>query len=99
LRKSGNYTTSATAFFNTIGGKPTLRSCFSDDAFAPIADLPGPAAEQGGSVDFQAIPDLPPEQYAYRPGQNAQQAAVEVEELLSRGHREVLDADLPSPPA
>src|SRR6202035_2111465 len=25
--------------------------------------------------------DLPPEQYAYRPGRNAQQAAVEVEEL------------------
>ena len=38
--------------------------------------------------------DLPPEQYAYRPGRNAQQAAVEVEELLFRGHREVVDADL-----
>src|SRR5437899_2135482 len=33
--------------------------------------------------------DLPPEQYAYRPGRNAQQAAVAVEELLFRGHREV----------
>jgi RNA-directed DNA polymerase len=38
--------------------------------------------------------DLPPEQYAYRPRRNAQQAAVEVEELLFRGHREVVDADL-----
>jgi RNA-directed DNA polymerase len=38
--------------------------------------------------------DLPPEQYAYRLGRNAQQAAVEVEELLFRGHRDVVDADL-----
>jgi RNA-directed DNA polymerase len=38
--------------------------------------------------------DLPPEQYAYRPGRNAQQAAIEVEERLFRGHREVVDADL-----
>jgi RNA-directed DNA polymerase len=38
--------------------------------------------------------DLPPEQYAYRPGRNAQQAVVEVEELLYRGHPEVVDADL-----
>ena len=38
--------------------------------------------------------DLPPEQYAYRPGRSAQQAAVEVEELLFRGYREVVDADL-----
>src|SRR3954452_1000678 len=38
--------------------------------------------------------DLPPEIYAYRVGRNAQQAAVEVEELLFRGHPEVVDADL-----
>jgi RNA-directed DNA polymerase len=38
--------------------------------------------------------DLPPEQYAYRPGRNAQQAVDEVEELLFRGHPEVVDADL-----
>ena len=38
--------------------------------------------------------DLPPEQYAYRPGRNAQQAVAEVEELLFRGHPEVVDADL-----
>jgi group II intron reverse transcriptase/maturase len=38
--------------------------------------------------------DLPPEQYAYRPGRNAQQAVVEVEEVLFRGHPDVVDADL-----
>jgi RNA-directed DNA polymerase len=38
--------------------------------------------------------DLPPEQYAYRPGRNAHQAVVEVEGLLFRGHPEVVDADL-----
>jgi group II intron reverse transcriptase/maturase len=38
--------------------------------------------------------DLPPEQYAYRPGRSAQQAVVEVEAQLFRGHPEVVDADL-----
>jgi RNA-directed DNA polymerase len=38
--------------------------------------------------------DLPPEQYAYRPGRNAQQAVAEVGELLFRGHPDVVDADL-----
>jgi RNA-directed DNA polymerase len=38
--------------------------------------------------------DLPPEQYAYRPGRHAQQAVVEVEGLLFRGHPDVVDADL-----
>lgn len=38
--------------------------------------------------------DLPPEQYAYRPGRNAQQAVIEVQETLFRGHPEVVDADL-----
>ena len=34
--------------------------------------------------------DLPPEIYGYRAGRNAQQAAVEAEELLFRGHPEVV---------
>lgn len=38
--------------------------------------------------------DLPSEQYAYRQGRNAQQAAVEVEERLHRGQTDVVDADL-----
>src|SRR6195256_966010 len=37
---------------------------------------------------------LPPEQHAYRPGRNAQQAVDEVGALLYRGHPEVVDADL-----
>src|SRR6202023_2821024 len=39
-------------------------------------------------------PDLPPEQYSYRSGRNAQQAVDEVRALLYRGHPEVVDADL-----
>jgi len=38
--------------------------------------------------------DLPPEQYAYRRGRNAQEAVTEVEEHLYRGHTDVVDADL-----
>ena len=38
--------------------------------------------------------DLPPEQHAYRPGRNAQQAVVEVGEVLFRSHPDVVDADL-----
>jgi hypothetical protein len=38
--------------------------------------------------------DLPSEVYAYRRGRNAQQAVLEVEERLFRGHPEVVDADL-----
>ena len=38
--------------------------------------------------------DLPPELYAYRPKRNAQQAVVEVEERMFRGHPDVVDADL-----
>ena len=32
--------------------------------------------------------------YAYRAARNAQQAVVEVEELVFRGHPDVVDADL-----
>ena len=38
--------------------------------------------------------DLPPEQYAYRQGRNAQQAVIDAEETLYRGHLDVVDADL-----
>lgn len=38
--------------------------------------------------------DLPPEQYAYRPGRNAQQAIVEVQQRVHDGYTEVVDADL-----
>ena len=38
--------------------------------------------------------DFPPEQYAYRPGRNAQQAVVEVEAVLFRSHPDVVDTDL-----
>ena len=38
--------------------------------------------------------DLPPEQYAYRPERNAQQAVVEVRELMFRKRPDVVDADL-----
>jgi len=38
--------------------------------------------------------DLEPEQHAYRPGQNAQNAVREVARLLGTGYTEVVDADL-----
>jgi RNA-directed DNA polymerase len=38
--------------------------------------------------------DLPPEQYAYRAGRNAQQAVIDAEETLYQGHPDVVDADL-----
>jgi len=38
--------------------------------------------------------DLPPEQYAYRQGRNAQQAVTDVKDALFRNHPEVVDADL-----
>jgi len=37
---------------------------------------------------------LPSEQYAYRPGRNAQQAVIDVKDALYYGHPEVVDADL-----
>jgi hypothetical protein len=45
----------------------------------------------GAGTDLRSRPS---EQHAYRPGRNAQQAVIEVEGLLFRGHPEVVDADL-----
>jgi RNA-directed DNA polymerase len=61
-------------------------------ALLVVEPIPRVRPLAGPRTCFEA--DLPPERYAYRPGRNAQQAAVEVEELLFRGHREVVDADL-----
>jgi RNA-directed DNA polymerase len=38
--------------------------------------------------------DLPPEQYAYRPGRSALEAVRRVQRLMIEGHDEVVDADL-----
>jgi RNA-directed DNA polymerase len=38
--------------------------------------------------------DLPPEQYAYRPGRKVQQAVLDEQEGLFRGHLEVVDTEL-----
>ena len=38
--------------------------------------------------------DLPEQMYAYRPRRNAQQAVVDVEERMFRGHPDIVDADL-----
>jgi group II intron reverse transcriptase/maturase len=38
--------------------------------------------------------DLPDEQYGYRPGRNAQQAVIDVEDALYRGFPDVVDTDL-----
>ena len=40
--------------------------------------------------------DLPPEQYAYRRGHSALDAARRVFKLINTGHREIVDADLAS---
>ena len=57
---------------------------------------PGPGVQRKCPSDAiaGALGFLPPEQYAYRPGRNAQQAVVKVEGLLFRAHPEVVDADL-----
>ena len=38
--------------------------------------------------------DLQPEQYAYRPNRGANDAVKQIHQLISRGHREVVDGDL-----
>jgi len=46
------------------------------------------------SSNRSSKPTSSSEQYAYRPGRNAQQAAVEVKDGLYFGHTDVVDADL-----
>jgi hypothetical protein len=48
------------------------------------------AARVGADFRSRSSPEI----YAYRAGRNAQQAVVEMEELLFRGHPDVVDADL-----
>src|SRR5208282_1558387 len=62
----------------------------------PLASQPCGIGSAWATLVLEPIfeADLPPELYAYRPGRNAQQAVVEVEEQLFRGHPEVVDADL-----
>jgi group II intron reverse transcriptase/maturase len=50
------------------------------------------SSDAGARSDLRSRPST--EQYAYRPGRSAQQAVIEVEETLFRGHPEVVDADL-----
>src|ERR1700751_4735848 len=50
------------------------------------------SSDAGARADLRSRPSTG--NLRYRAGRNAQQAAVEVEELLFRGHPEVVDADL-----
>jgi hypothetical protein len=76
----------------------TSRSARKVSSWLPYLDMVTPTArDPSSSTRVTSTPVktcLPPEIYAYRAGRNAQQAAVEVEELLFRGHPEVVDADL-----
>src|ERR1022692_529570 len=54
----------------------------------------GARTDPCGGRGVTRAPTATPEQYAYRPGRNAQQAVVEVDKQLLRGHPEVVDADL-----
>ena len=50
------------------------------------------SSNAGAGADLRSRPSIGT--LRHRPGRNAQQAVVEVEELLFRGHPEVVDADL-----
>jgi hypothetical protein len=69
-----------------------LRFATNIDALNRIMTDDGPNITMISVAIFEA--DLPSELYAYRPGRNAQQAVVEVEEQLFRGRPEVVHADL-----
>src|SRR6202040_562247 len=73
---------------HTEGQRQTQAAGHLDRARSGLDD----SSDAGAGTDLRSRPS--PEIYAYRSGRNAQQAAVEVEELLFRGHPEVVDADL-----
>src|SRR5271165_2620059 len=73
---------------HTEGQRQTQAAGHLDRAGSGLHD----SSDAGVGADLRSRPA--PEIHAYRAGRNAQQAAVEVEELLFRGHPEVVDADL-----
>jgi Reverse transcriptase (RNA-dependent DNA polymerase) len=78
---------------------PLLRAVRQDLPWRhPGACLCAVPLEQGHPAVLVLDPifeaDLPPEQYAYRQGRNAQQAVIDVEKTLFYDHPEVVDADL-----
>ena len=81
-------------------GDPCILVGERDGDNVGVSPLPHPASPQASRI---LLVSNPPKRRAsamdqqlrrYRPGRNAQQAVVEVEELLFRGHPEVVDADL-----
>ena len=80
----------ATAFCTTLSEGPRQAQA------AGHLNLAGSGLPDGSdaSVGADLRSRLPSELYAYRPGRDARQAVVEVEELVFRGHPGVVDADL-----
>ncbi|MGY8685323.1 hypothetical protein Q2941_47510 [Bradyrhizobium sp. UFLA05-153] len=88
--------TCACAQAGDVSTRPTQKSVHTEGRPLGISTLRDRVYMTAAMLVLEPIfeADLPPEQYAYRPRRNAQQAVVEVEEQLFRGHPEVVDADL-----